>query len=97
MVVQGTGVPEELLGDVLVKQVRGDVGDIAGVTTSGFGVVLQGARPKQAGAFLGRVKNALENEAVSNSELDIQIFNSATESKRIESLLQTPGALETVT
>ena len=96
VVVQSVGVPEELLGDVLVKQVRGDVGDIAGVTTGGFGVVLQGARPKQANAFLGRVRDALENEAVSNSELEIQVFNSATEAKQIESLLHTPGALETV-
>ena len=91
VMIRKTALPEEILGDALLQQVRGDVGDIAGLATDGFGVVLQGARPSQADAFLGRLREALQSEAVVLDSMNIQVFNSATEADVIGELLQANG------
>jgi len=91
VVIRKSAIPEELLGDALLQQLRGDVGDIAGLVGGGFGVVLQGARPSQADAFLGRLRKALKSEAVMFDSLDIQVFNSASEPDRIVELLKVKG------
>jgi DNA-binding response OmpR family regulator len=88
VVIRESAVPEELLGDALLKQVRGDVGDIAGLAADGYGVVLQGARPSQADAFLSRLRKTLQGEAVVLESLNVQVLNSATEADRIVELLQ---------
>ncbi len=91
VVIRESRVPEELLGDALLQQVRGDVGDIAGSAVGGFGVVLQGARPNQAGAFLGRLRQTLQSDALVLDELTMQVLNSATEADRIVELLHGQG------
>jgi DNA-binding response OmpR family regulator len=91
VLIRKSAIPEELLGDALLQQLRGDVGDIAGLVGGGFGVVLQGARPNQADAFLGRLKKALQSEAVMFDNLDVQVFNSASEPDRIVELLKSKG------
>ena len=92
VVIRKSAIPEELLGDALLQQVRSDVGDIAGLVASGYGVVLQGARPSQADAFLGRLRRALKSEAVMFEDLDVQLFNSASEPDRIVEFLKVGGA-----
>jgi len=91
VLIRASAVPEELFGDALLQQVRSDVGDIAGVAAGGFGVVLQGARPNQADAFLGRLRNTLRNEAVASVELNVRVFNSATQADQMIELLQGQG------
>jgi hypothetical protein len=91
VLLRESAVPEELLGDALLQQVRGDVGDIAGVVTGGFGVVLQGARPNQAEAFLGRLRNALKREAVFLEASELTVLNSATDADGIIELLEGQG------
>ncbi len=87
---------DELIGRVLAKQIRSDVGDVVGRTATGYGVVLQGARPNQAAAFLGRVQDALERAGLGDRRLDIELYNSATEASRIVEVLET-GLGRTVT
>jgi len=91
VVIPKSEIPDELMGDALLKQVRSDVGDFAGETRNGFGVVLQGARPNQAGAFLSRVQSALKDEAVSVEALHVKLLNSATEAQDIATLLSASG------
>lgn len=91
VLIQAPAIPEELLGDALLQQVRGDVGDFAGAAAGGFGVVLQGARPSQADAFLGRLHNTLKSEAVPADALDVRVFNSATDADQIVALLEAKG------
>jgi len=91
VLIRPTAVPEEVLGDALLQQVRGDMGDFAGVAARGFGVVLQGARPSQADAFLGRVRETLKNEAIVSVDLGVRLLNSATESDRMLELLSGKG------
>lgn len=91
VLIREPNVPEELLGDALLQQVRGDVGDIAGLAVDGYGVVLQGARPSQADAFLGRLRQSLQSEAILLDSLKVQVLNSATEADKIAELLQGKG------
>jgi CheY-like chemotaxis protein len=91
VLIRDSAIPEEVLGDALLQQVRGDVGDCAGLVTGGFGVVLQGARPSQADAFLGRVRDALKKEAIISVDLHVHVLNSATEADRIVDLLRGRG------
>lgn len=91
VLIQAPAVPEELLGDALLQQVRGDVGDFAGAAAGGFGVVLQGARPSQADAFLGRLHNTLKSESIAADALDVRVFNSATDADQIIALLEAKG------
>ncbi|UCD23516.1 MAG: hypothetical protein JSW51_10775 [Gemmatimonadota bacterium] len=71
------------LGEILLEQIRGEVGDIVGRTKGGYGVVLQGARPSQAGAFLSRVNRALQKVGQSDRDIDIDVLSGATEADRI--------------
>ncbi|MFC1640124.1 ATPase domain-containing protein [Gemmatimonadota bacterium] len=87
VLIQAPSVPEELLGDAMLQQVRGDMGDIAGIAAGGYGVVLQGARPQQADAFLGRLQHTLKNESVGADALDVRVFGSATDTEQIIELL----------
>ena len=73
----------EKLGNVLLQQIRGEVGDLVGKTEDGYGVVLQGARPSQAGSFLSRVSRVLEESGTSDRDLDIEVLSGATEAERI--------------
>lgn len=91
VLISTSAIPEELFGDALLQQVRGDMGDIAGAAPGGFGVVLQGARPSQADAFLGRLRKTLVSDAVPSAELDVRMLNSATEAELILELLQGNG------
>ncbi len=77
-----------VIGQVLAQQIRSDVGDFVGRTATGYGVVLQGARPNQAAAFLGRVQNALERAGFGDRRLDVALYNSATEAIRIAEILE---------
>jgi len=75
------------LGEVLLQQIRGELGDLVGETEGGYGVVLQGARPSQAGSFLDRVSAALKRFGMNGRELDVQILSGATEADRIALVL----------
>jgi hypothetical protein len=77
----------EKLGNVLLQQIRGEVGDLVGKTEDGYGVVLQGARPSQAGSFLSRVSRALEESGTSDRDLDIEVLSGATEAERIAQVI----------
>lgn len=79
---------DDVIGQVLAQQIRSDVGDFAGRTATGYGVVLQGARPNQAAAFLGRVEKALEKAGFGDRRLDVALYNSATEASQIAELLE---------
>jgi len=92
LLIQAPSVPEEILGDALLGQVRGDVGDFAGAAAGGYGVVLQGARPSQAEAFLGRLQNSLKSEAIAPDALSVRVFNSATDAEQMLALLEIKGA-----
>lgn len=86
VMIRASTIPEEILGDALLQQARGHMGDLAGQADGGFGVVLQGARPSQADAFLGRLQDALKSESFAPKELDVRVFNSATENDEIVEL-----------
>lgn len=73
---------------VLLEQVRWDVGDFVGQLGPGLGVVLQGARPSQAEAFLDRVRKSLARAGVEDPAIDLAVLNSATEGERISDLVQ---------
>jgi DNA-binding response OmpR family regulator len=75
------------LGEVLLQQIRSEVGDLAGEAEGGYGVLLQGARPSQAGSFLDRVSNALQRIGVAYNELDVQVLSGATEADQISMTL----------
>ncbi|KPJ92779.1 MAG: hypothetical protein AMS18_06645 [Gemmatimonas sp. SG8_17] len=75
------------LGEVLLQQIRGEVGDLVGETEGGYGVVLQGARPSQAGSFLDRVSGALKRFGMNGRELDVEVLSGATEADRISLVL----------
>jgi hypothetical protein len=75
------------LGEVLLQQIRSEVGDLVGETESGYGVLLQGARPSQAGSFLDRVSNALRQIGVADGQLDVEVLSGATEADRISMTL----------
>ncbi len=79
---------DDVIGEVLAKQIRSDVGDFVGRTATGYGVVLQGARPNQAAAFLGRVQRALQSAGLGDRRLDVALYNSATEASRIAEILE---------
>ncbi len=83
VLIRESAAPDELVGDALLQQVRNDVGDIAGEVSGGFGVVLQGARPNQAGAFLSRLRETLKGESVALSDMTVRLLNSATEADSI--------------
>jgi hypothetical protein len=71
------------VGIVLLEQVRWDVGDFVGRSGGTFGVVLQGARPAQANAFFGRVRESLKRAGVDNPVLELTVLNSATDAGEI--------------
>ncbi|KPJ89248.1 MAG: hypothetical protein AMS18_12605 [Gemmatimonas sp. SG8_17] len=79
----------DVTGQVLAQQIRRDVGDFVGRIATGYGVVLQGARPNQAAAFLARVQNALERAGLGDRRLEVALYNSATEASRIAEILET--------
>jgi KaiC/GvpD/RAD55 family RecA-like ATPase len=79
---------DDVIGEVLAQQIRSDVGDFVGRTAAGYGVVLQGARPNQAAAFLGRVQNALDQAGLGDRRLDVALYNSANEASRIAEILE---------
>ncbi|UCG86519.1 MAG: hypothetical protein JSW71_21905 [Gemmatimonadota bacterium] len=87
LIIRPTGGAGPRLGDILLQQIRGEVGDLVGETADGYGVVLQGARPSQAGSFLDRVSNELKRFGVNGRELDIEILSGATEADRISLVL----------
>ena len=80
-----------ILGEVLVKQVR-DAGDCVGKTPDGFGVVLHGARPKQAEAYLSRVRQALAQLVDQPSAFDVTVMSSATDGNAIVKALSAAAA-----
>jgi hypothetical protein len=87
LILRPPGVMSEQLGRVLLQQIRGDVGDLVGRTEDGYGVVLQGARPSQAGAFLSRVSRVLGESDISDRDLDIEVLSGATEAERIAQVI----------
>lgn len=76
---------DDVLGQVLLETVRSEMGDFVGRAADGYGVVLQGTRPSQAGSFLKRVTQALMRIGVET--FDVQLLNGATEADRIAALL----------
>jgi CheY-like chemotaxis protein len=77
---------------VMLEQVRWDVGDFVGKVDGMFGVVLQGARPAQADAFFGRVRESLQRGGVQDPELALTVLNSATDADQILDLLKTDSS-----
>lgn len=80
-----------VLGEVLARQVR-DAGDCVGRTQDGFAVVLHGARPKQADAYLGRVREALNRLGSQSSDLRAHVLSSATDGEAILKALHAAAA-----
>jgi CheY-like chemotaxis protein len=80
-----------ILGEVLAKQIR-DAGDCVGKTPDGFGVVLHGARPKQAETYLHRVRQALAQLVDSPAAFGVTVLSSATDGDAIIKALRAAAA-----
>ena len=87
LIIRPPGEAGTRLGEVLLQQIRRELGDLVGETEGGYGVVLQGARPSQAGSFLDRVSAALKQFGMNGRELDVQVLSGATEADRIALVL----------
>lgn len=85
LLVQSANEQDDALGNVLLQTIRSEMGDFVGRTTNGYGVLLQGTRPSQAGSFLKRVTNALRRTGA--GKFDVQLLNGATEADRIAAVL----------
>jgi hypothetical protein len=85
LLVQGPNAQDDALGQVLLQTIRSEIGDFVGRTATGYGVLLQGTRPSQAGSFLKRMTNALKRIGV--EVFDVQLLNGATEAGRISDVL----------
>jgi KaiC/GvpD/RAD55 family RecA-like ATPase/CheY-like chemotaxis protein len=88
LIIRATGGAGTRLGEVLLDQIRGELGDLVGETQEGYGVVLQGARPTQTGSFLDRVSNAFRQLSTNGYDLDVQILSGTSEAERIALALQ---------
>jgi CheY-like chemotaxis protein len=76
------------LGDLLAGHVR-DAGDFVGEVPGGFAVVLQGARPRQAEGYMGRVRQTLAALPDGAPEIDVTVFSSATDAQAIRDAVPT--------
>jgi len=76
------------LGELLAEHVR-DAGDFVGEVPGGFAVVLQGARPRQAEGYLGRVRQTLAARPDGAPEIDVAVFSSATDAEAIRQAVLT--------
>jgi len=76
------------LGDLLAGHVR-DAGDFVGEVPGGFAVVLQGARPRQAEGYMGRVRQTLAALPDGPPEIDVTVFSSATDAQAIRDAVPT--------
>ncbi|MDH3455375.1 MAG: hypothetical protein OER90_00920 [Gemmatimonadota bacterium] len=79
------------LGEVLVDQIR-DAGDCVGKTPDGFGVVLQGARPRQADGYLARVRDALSQIKGGPADFEVTVISSATDREAISKAVRVAAA-----
>jgi DNA-binding response OmpR family regulator len=80
-----------VLGEMLAKQVR-DAGDCVGRTAGGFAVVLHGARPRQAEAYVRRVREALHQILDQPSDFGVIVLSSATDGDAILKALHAAAA-----
>ncbi|MDX1494493.1 MAG: ATPase domain-containing protein [Longimicrobiales bacterium] len=81
------------LEEALADQVRADEGDIVSGDTDRCAVLLQGAREKQLGAFLGRLKSTLEARGGGNGgSVSIDVLSHPAQSNEIMALLGASGA-----
>ncbi|MDT8437143.1 MAG: ATPase domain-containing protein [Gemmatimonadota bacterium] len=80
------GGDEERFGQVLFGHVRAEDGDLVGRVRGGWGVLLQGARARQAESFLLRVREALAAEGAT-SDIEAEILASPEQSERIRAVL----------
>ncbi len=80
-----------VLGEALAHQVR-DAGDCVGRTQHGFAVVLHGARPRQADAYLSRVREALDRLGNQSSDFRVVVLSSATDGDAILKALHAAAA-----
>ncbi len=90
IVEPGEGLADQV-GSVLIEQVRWDVGDFVGRSGARFGVVLQGARPTQANAFFGRVRESLKRIGIDDPVLQLTVLNSATDAGEISERVRALG------
>jgi len=79
------------LGEVLVRHVR-DSEDCVGRTSDGFAVVLHGARPRQAHAYLNRVRETLDPFGNRSTDFRSVVLSSATDGDAIREALQAAAA-----
>jgi DNA-binding response OmpR family regulator len=86
-----SGNKSNTLGQVLADQVR-DAGDFVGKTPAGFGVVLQGARPRQAEGYLGRVRHALSQLEGGPPDFSVSVHSSATDAETISKAVRVAAA-----
>jgi CheY-like chemotaxis protein len=83
------GPKSRQLGEVLAEHVR-DAGDYVGGTPDGYGVVLQGARPRQAQAYLDRVRHAFAR-LEDTTDFEVKVLSSATDGEVITGAVHAPA------
>jgi KaiC/GvpD/RAD55 family RecA-like ATPase/CheY-like chemotaxis protein len=88
---RSSGAASRKLGDVLVEEIR-DAGDCVGTIPDGFGVVLQGARPKQAEGYLTRVRDALSQIKGGPADFAVTVISSATDREAIRQAVRVAAA-----
>ena len=89
LLVESRSEDAERIKQALVEQVRWEVGDFVGEADNRVAVVLEGARPNQAEAFLARVEDSLAQAGLVDPTLKVVVLNSATDGDRIAELLAT--------
>lgn len=88
ILVQCGDPPGVKIGELLAEHVR-DAGDFVGEVPGGFAVVLQGARPRQAEGYMGRVRQTIAALPDGAPEIDVTVLSSATDAEAIRQAVPT--------